>query len=161
VAGGRAAGDEAGGGRHEEDSDIAKDDTRRSEPPRHQEVARDAQRYPHRSGREVHTCSQDRDGKAAPKSSPTTQQILPKSSLSAPSRSLPRSVPSGNSSRLSRSVVVRPQALMPFSSRVSSSVLSQLWSILLAISSSSALFWRAASAVSVSPAFSARRSRSW
>ena len=53
------------------------------------------------------------------------------------------------------------QTLMPFSSKVSSRVLSQLWSILLAISSSSALFRRAASAVSVSPAFSARRSRSW
>ena len=54
-----------------------------------------------------------------------------------------------------------PQALMPFSSRVSSSALSQFWSILLAISSSSARFWRATSAVSASPAFSARRSRSW
>src|SRR5215204_226388 len=37
---------------------------------------------------------------------------------------------------------------MPFSSKVSSSVLSQLWSILLAICSSSERFWRATSAVS-------------
>jgi hypothetical protein len=54
-----------------------------------------------------------------------------------------------------------PQTLMPFSSRVSSTVLSQLSSILLAIASSSARFRRATSAVSGSPALSARRSRSW
>ena len=52
-------------------------------------------------------------------------------------------------------------ALMLFSWRVSSNVLSQLWSMRLAISSSSARFWRATSAVSVSPALSARRSSSW
>jgi hypothetical protein len=48
---------------------------------------------------------------------------------------------------------------MPFSSSVRSIVLSQLASILLAISSSSARLRRATSAVSVSPALSARRSK--
>jgi hypothetical protein len=52
------------------------------------------------------------------------------------------------------------QTLMSFSASVSSKNLSQLASIFWAIASSSARFWRATSAVSVSPAFSARRSRS-
>jgi hypothetical protein len=53
------------------------------------------------------------------------------------------------------------QALMSFSARVSSKNLSQFESIFWAMASSSARFWRATSAVSVSPAFSARRSSSW
>jgi hypothetical protein len=84
-----------------------------------------------------------------------------KSCPTAPlARLLPRSVPSVKSSGLWRSVV-RPQAGMPFSCRVRSSDLSQLASIFLAISSSSERFWRAAWAVSVSPAFCAKRSSSW
>src|SRR5215203_1943556 len=155
--------DEAGArGGHEEERDHAHGDGDRPKAPQPKEVAHQAEYYPHGPGRERFTLAL-RTEKAmppAPKSSPARQQILPTSNLSASSRFLPWAVPSVNSSRLSRSVV-RPQTLMPFSWRVSSSVLSQLWSMRLAISSSSALFRRAASAVSWSPAFSARRSRSW
>ena len=66
VTWGRHAGDEAGAcGRHEEDRGSAQDDTRRPEAPRAEEVAQDAQRYPHRPSRQIHTCAQGRDDKAA------------------------------------------------------------------------------------------------
>src|SRR5918997_3714985 len=66
VTQGRYAGDQAGAcGRHEEDRGSAQDDTRRPEAPRTKEVAQDAQRYPHRPSRQIHTCAQGRHDKAS------------------------------------------------------------------------------------------------
>src|SRR5918993_2498918 len=65
VARGCDAGDEArAGSRHEEDSCSAKDDARRPEAPRAEEVAQDTQCYAHRPGGSVHACAQKRDDKA-------------------------------------------------------------------------------------------------
>src|SRR5215217_3273118 len=58
---GCGAGDEAcAGSRYYEDRGSAKDDTRRPEAPRAEEVAQDAERYLHRPGRQIHTRAQDR-----------------------------------------------------------------------------------------------------
>src|SRR5215203_4162177 len=66
VARGCDAGDEAGAGsRHYEDRGSAKNDTRRPEAPRAQEVAQDAERYLHRPGRQIHARAQDRKDDAS------------------------------------------------------------------------------------------------
>src|SRR5918994_6755845 len=116
VARGCDAGDEAcAGSRHEEDSCSAKDDTRRPEAPRAEEVAQDAPSAMPTAPADRFTLA-PRSATTKPpalKSSPTTQEILNKSTFSASSRSSPLTMLSLISSRLPswflRSRVLRPQ----------------------------------------------------
>src|SRR5918993_3832735 len=116
VARGCGAGDEAcAGSRHEEDSCSAKDDTRRPEAPRAEEVAQDAPSAMPTAPADRFTLA-PRSATTKPpvlKSSPTTQEILPKSNFSARMRSSPLLTLPLISSRLPswflRSRVLSPQ----------------------------------------------------